>query len=477
MDLMVWGFLGMLALFTTSGALAWIRKRETTEDYLVASREISPWLSALSAVSTNNSGFMFIGMIAYTYRLGIEAMWMMIGFILGDLTMWFIVHARLRRQSRDMNIRTIPAFMGTRSKSDIDRLVIITAGLITFIFLGVYAAGQLKAGAIALQALFEWNMAIGVLIGAFIVILYSFAGGIRADIWTDAAQSLVMIATMALILIAGMMELGGLDQLFANLREQDPDLLNIFPTHPEFGLLAYLAGWFFAGTGAVGQPHLMTRFFALESSQAVNRARKWYFMWYVPFFIASIGVGLYCRALMPDLATLPIAQDLQEPTELALPLITKELLPGIFVGVSLAGLFAATVSTADSQIIVCSGALTNDIAPKWRDSYIASKIGTFSITAIALGLALYAPEGVFGLVLIAWSAMGASLGSVLVIRVLHWPLSSGTAVAMMIASIATVSYWHVSGWNDDVFKILPGLLVAFGIYGAAEGIKRLRGQN
>ncbi len=347
----------------------------------------------------------------------------------------------------------------------VDRLLIVTAGLVTFMFLGVYAAGQLKAGSTALHALFEWDMWVGVLIGTAIVILYSYAGGIRADIWTDAAQSIVMIATMALILLAAMREVGGPASLMAELHQKDPQLTAWFPQEMAFGLLFYLAGFFCAGLGAVGQPHLMTRFFALESADAIPKAGFWYFLWYVPFFVASLGVGLYARAVIPDINSLPIAQGMEQPTELALPLITMQLLPDILVGVSLAGLFAATISTADSQIIVCSGALTQDIWPRWKDSYLASKLGTFSNTAFALLLALTAPEGVFGLVLVAWSAMGASLGSVLILRVYNRPLTPYTAVAMMAAAIVAVVLWHLSPYNDDVFKILPGFAAAFAVYG------------
>lgn len=183
---------------------------------------------------------------------------------------------------------------------------------------------------------------------------------------------------------------------------------------------------------------------------------------------------------MPELTDRPVAAGLEEPTELALPLITLELLPQVFVGLALAGLFAATVSTADSQIIVCSGALTHDIRPRWRDSYLASKIGTFAVTALALVIALFAPEGVFVLVLIAWSALGASLGSVLVIRLLRWPLSAATALTMMIVGLVVVIAWQLAGFDDDVFKLFPGMAAAFAVYGCAripDGIAALKGES
>lgn len=471
---MAWAFVAFMTGIVLIGALSIVRKRETTEDYLVASRAVRPWLSALSAVGTNNSGFMFIGMIGYSYRLGVESVWMMVGWIVGDLLGWLFVHPRVRRASERHACETLSELIGTRARHE-SRPLIVASGLVTVLFLGVYAGAQLKAGSTALHSLFGWDMTVGALIGAVIVVLYSFAGGIRADIWTDAAQSAVMFVSMLLILVASGLEVGGPDALLANLGEQDPKLVRWLPTEARFGMLLYLLGFTFGGLGSVGQPHLMTRFMAIESVEAVKRARTWYFLWYVPFFVLSIGVGLYCRALIPDLLELPVAQDLRQPTELALPLLTMRVLPSLFVGVALAGLFAATVSTADSQIIVCSGAVTHDIHPRWKRSYLAQKLGTFGVTGLALYVALFAHEGVFGLVLVAWSAMGASLGPVLVLRLLDRPCSDATAMAMMIAGIVTVAWWHGSGLDDDVFKALPGAVAAFVTYGLGRSLERLRG--
>ncbi|MDR4513732.1 sodium/proline symporter [Nitrosomonas sp.] len=459
----IWSFIIVMILLTSSGTMAMIRKRKTPEDYLLASRKVNPWLTALSTVATNNSGFMFIGMIAYTYRFGYESVWLMLGWILGDLMVWIFIHPRVRKISGNANINTLSLLIGTQD-NNINRLIVVSAGLITIVFLGIYAAAQLKAGSTALHALFGWEMYVGALVGAVIVIIYSYAGGIRADIWTDAAQSFAMIITMLTILIAGFLKVGGPSALTANLGAQDPSLIAWFPQELQFGVLAFISGYIFAGLGTVGQPHLMTRLLAIKSVDAIKRARVYYFMWYIIFFVASIGVGLYCRAIIPDLANLPSVAGLKEPTELALPLLTMQLLPGIFVGIALAGLFAATVSTADSQIIVCSGTLTQEIFPRWKDSYLASKLGTFAITAIALAIALFAHEGVFGLVLIAWSAMGASLGPVLVLRMFNLPLTAPVVMTMMSVAILTVTLWHFSGFDNDLLKIFPATVAALLIY-------------
>lgn len=451
---------------TLAGAMAWVKKKKTTEDYLIASRGVSPWLSALSTVATNNSGFMFIGMIGYTYRFGLESFWMMFGWILGDLITWSFIHPRVRKQSDEVKANTLTSLLGT-SKEKRLRPVIVVGAIISFVFLGIYAAAQLKAGSTALHALFGWDMWVGVIIGTAIVILYSYAGGIRADIWTDAAQSFAMIGTMIMLIGAGFLEIGGPWVLLDNLADQDPSLVQMFGKNWDFGVFGFVLGFVFAGFGTIGQPHLMTRLLSIESVEAVREARIWYFLYYVPFFFASIAVGLYCRAIMPELARMAVAKEITQPTELALPLLTMELLPDVFVGIALAGLFAATVSTADSQVIVCSGAVTQEMFPKLKNSYLASKLATFVVAGLALLIAIFAPEGVFGLVIIAWSALGACFGPLLVVRLFRLPLSAPTALSMMLVAMFTVVAWHFSGFDDDLLKIFPGSMAAFLVYGAS----------
>jgi sodium/proline symporter len=134
----VCSFLFFLAVFVVIGVSSARVRKSTTDDYLLAGRNVPPWLVALSAVATNNSGFMFIGMIAYTYRVGIESIWMMIGWVVGDFAAWLLVHPRVRRDSERHGIATVPALLGTSDDGQ-QRGIIMLGGLMTFVLLGVYA--------------------------------------------------------------------------------------------------------------------------------------------------------------------------------------------------------------------------------------------------------------------------------------------------------------------------------------------------
>lgn len=474
MTVVVCSFLFFLAVFVVIGVSSARVRKSTTDDYLLAGRNVPPWLVALSAVATNNSGFMFIGMIAYTYRVGIESIWMMIGWVVGDFAAWLLVHPRVRRDSERHGIATVPALLGTSDDGQ-QRGIIMLGGLMTFVLLGVYASAQLKAGSTALQTLFGWQPEVGATIGAVIVVLYCFSGGIRASIWTDAAQSFVMILAMATLLIAASLEVGSPGDVWNNLKEQDAELVRWFPDNLKFGFALYLMGMAFGGFGAIGQPHILVRFMAIRSVNDMHRARWIYFLWFIPFFVASIAVGLYARAYMPDLLSIPLTAGMTESqaTELAMPEMARRLLPDVLIGLTLAGLFSATMSTADSQILVCSSAITQDVNPNWKNSYVAAKLATLAVTGLALIIAVFAGQGVFSLVLIAWSALGAGFGPALLLRLLGVPLSSLTITLMMTAGVGTVVAWNTIGYDGDVFKLLPGMVASFLMWPVGAMVQRL----
>lgn len=462
--------------FTAIGVLSSKHSRATTEDYLVAGRSVSPWLTALSSAATNNSGFMFIGLIGFAYRFGVQAIWLQLGWIVGDWIAWRWVYRGVRDLSGRLGACSTPELIATDDDGHLVKALSIVAGVLTFLFLGGYAAAQLNAGSTALEVLFGWHRSAGAILGAAIVLLYCFSGGLRASIWTDAAQAIVMIAGMGVILAASWNRVGDPSELWHRLAQLDATLLEWIPRDLSLGFGLYVGGFIFGGLGVIGQPHILARAMAIESVEAIPRARRLYFLWYVPFSILAVMVGLYSRALLPELAdgANGSATVATHTAELALPTMAVTLLPDVLVGLVLAGLFSATMSTADSQVLSCSAAVTQDIAPRWRNSYTASKVATTGVTLLALAFALSATEGVFDLVLRAWSMLGASLGPLVLLRVLHRRVPTALALAMMGSGLVTVWLWESSPWQGGVFKLLPGMLVPLALYLMVQATLRAR---
>lgn len=445
-------FAACMLLFAAIGAASTRQRQASSEDYLLAGRGVPPWLAALSAVATNNSGYMFIGQIGLSYAIGLPSLWLAVGWIVGDAVIWWKIHRQIRVRSEAEDARSVPTFLGGPERQ---RAIIVLSALLVLAFLGTYAAAQLQAGSKALTAILGWDSWVGVVIGAVIVLGYSYAGGIRASIWTDAAQSFVMIFAMLSLLIWALVRIGGWGALMSTLHTEDPALTDLFASDAPWGFGPWALGWLGGGIGVLGQPTILARTMSLSRPDDVPRAGVIYFAWFVPFFAMTIVLGMACRVLLPELA---------DP-ELAMPTLAQELLPGVLVGLMLAGVFAATMSTADSQVLSCSAAITQDLFPSLAANYTANKVATLGVTLIALAIALFADSGVLVLVLYAWAGLAVTLGPVVVVRALGLPLSGPVGVAMMGVGLATMFGWRALGLNDAMYEILPGMLGAGLVYG------------
>lgn len=450
-------FLFFLAGFTAIGLWSWRTSRSTQKDYYLAEHSVAPWLVGLSAVATNNSGYMFIGVIGYTYTTGLAAVWLMVGWILGDFLGSLFIHRRLHQAT----LRTGEhSYLGVLSNWQGTAMPVfrLCASLLALTFLMAYASAQLVAGSKALLVLLNWPAYLGALVGAGIVVAYCMAGGIRASIWTDAAQAFVMVFAMGLLLWIALQNLGGVGAAVERL-EAVPGYLSPTPDQAFLpgwgGALLLLVGWLFAGLSVVGQPHVMVRFMTLQRGSAMTRARVWYYAWFIVFYCMATAVGMLTRILLPDSASFD--------AELALPTLALELLPPVLVGLILAGIFAATISTADSLVLACSSIVVCDLKRDTHNLKLAKWV-TLAVTAGALGWALVNRQSVFSLVVMSWSTLAAAFVPVLVLLALGRAVSQATAVVMMLSGVAVALLWRIAGLHQSLYEGFPAICAALLLY-------------
>ncbi len=458
--MVVYSFIFFLLVFVLIGVSSSLVSKGDNDDYLLAGSSIPPWLAALSAIATNNSGYMFIGMIGYTYMSGLQSIWLMIGWIVGDLVMGMFVHKKLRAVTEKEKILSFGGLLAKWQSGVHFKKLRRLAGLITFIFLGVYAAAQFKAGSKALHVLFGWDYSTGAIIGAIIVFLYCLSGGIRASIWTDAAQSFVMIIAMTMLFYVGMQEVGGYDSYVAKLDAISPGYLSVVPTGLDIGgglgIFLFILGWIFGGFGVVGQPHIMVRFMTVDNTENIKKTKIYYYIWYIAFYGITIGAGLTARLILPEVANFD--------AELALPLMSQKILPEILIGVVLAGIFSATMSTADSQVLSCSAAFTRDIMPSHSDNIMTTKLATAGVTILALCIALFGSKNVFELVLMSWSILSAAFGPLLFLYAIGKKVSEKTSISMVLGAVIVTTLWKYTGLSSTIYEVAPGILSGLLIY-------------
>lgn len=460
----IFSFIFFLVLF--AGVGLWSARKACDEDcdYLLAGQTVSPLLTALSAAATKNSGYMFIGLMGYVYTYGLSAIWLVCGFMFGDVIAFVFVHKRLREATEATGALSFADLLA-RWHGGNYRILRAVIGLVTLAFLTTYAAAQFNAGGKALQVLFGWDFRAGALIGAGLIIIYCFFGGLRASIWTDAGQSILMMVSMLMLLVTAVVGAGGFSGFFGELDSVSPSYLN-FGTE-RFGSLGATAlfafGWLFNGIGVTGQPPVMVRFMALNQADQMKQTGIYYFLWSGTFLATTFLVGLATRIYIGDAAGFD--------AELALPTLAGLLLPGIFVGVIIGGVFAASMSTADSQVLSCAAVISEDF--KVGQGANAKRFATFGVTIFALVIGIYASANVFTLVIFAWSALACSIGPLVILHALGGRPAEWVALCMMATGMSVALLWREFGLNAQVYEGLPGIASAFVIYAMLQPLARM----
>ena len=263
---------------------------------------------------------------------------------------------------------------------------------------------------------------------------------------------------MALLMFIAIDSLGGLDAAIVQMNAVH-GFLDWFPKDLALpgiaGGVLFAVSWAFAGFSVIGQPHIMVRFMTLKNGRKMNRARLWYYLWFTAFYAMATTVGLLSRIYLGDAGTFD--------AELALPTMALQLLPPVMVGLILAGIFAATMSTADSLVLSCSAAITHDLLPNKLENTVVLKLTTVLIALVALLWALLNSESVFSMVILTWSALASAFAPLLIVLSLGVQPTQRSAVSAVIIGLATALLWRYMGWHNAIYAgmagIMSGLLV------------------
>ena len=450
-------FLLFMFFFAGVGLASMRVKEDTTDDYLVAGRGMHPGLAALSAVSTWNSGYMFIGFIGFIYIQGYSAIWIAAVSTLGQLVAWVWLYKYIQKEGEERGIRSLTSLVSSTTGSPEAKV----AAVLSVLFLSIYAAAQLTAGGVALETMLNWAPTVGILIGFVLVVAYCYAGGIRASIWTDAAQSSVMIVGSTILCLVAVKNSGGLSGLHDQLAAIDDSMVSVFPSGLRFGAALWIAAFFLGGLGVAGQPQVVSRVMTLKDDPARKQAMVWFFVWQTPFIVLMFIIGLACRVLLPELGT--------DGAQTGLPLLAMEQLSPFLGGVILASIFAATMSTADSQVLACTAAITDDVRPEWSTDHKVTKMVTLGMAVFATVISLVGQQfpgfgdSVFSLVVLAVYGLGGIFVPMILVRMMGYEPDTTHSILMMMAGFFGVIGWVTFGLDgaDGIFPSVPGVGAAF----------------
>ncbi|MFY9332652.1 MAG: sodium/proline symporter PutP [Porticoccaceae bacterium] len=435
-------------------------KTKDAGDYFLGGRTLSPWVSAISAGASDMSGWILLGLPGYAYVAGLEAGWITLGLTIGVAANWLLVAKRLRIYSMILkDAVTIPAYLQRRFADKTPWLKSISALSILVFFL-FYVGSGLIAGGKLFNVVFGLDYHVAVFVGVFLILVYTLFGGFLAVSWTDVFQGLLMLMALIAVPLFVIQQSGGVADSIAQLEGVNPYLLDIWTNASGEPLSALaiigLLGW---GLGYFGQPHILARFKALRSANDAGVAGAIGVVWAFLGYLMAILVGL-CGLIY-------LADPLADPEKVFIAL-TGVVFHPLMAGVMLAAILAAIMSTVDSQLLVSSATLAEDLYPALVNREMAPEtrltVGRIAVVVLALlatGLAMDPESKVLDVVSYAWAGLGASIGPAIIISLYWSAMTARGALAGIVVGGLTVVVWsQLSGGWFDLYELVPGFIFA-----------------
>ncbi|MGN0661052.1 MAG: sodium/proline symporter PutP [Oscillospiraceae bacterium] len=459
--------------------IVYTKRNKNVDDFYLGGRKLGPLVTAMSAEASDMSSWLLMGLPGVAYFFGIaDAAWTAIGLAVGTYINWLIVAKRIRRYSVKLGAITIPDFFSKRYH-DNKNILALVAALIIIIFFVPYTASGFAACGKLFHSLFGMDYFKAMVLSAVVIVLYTTLGGFLAASTTDLIQSIVM--TLALFIIIGLGEgvSGGFGAVFENAK-QLPGYLSMTKSYAaetasatDYGALTIVStlAW---GLGYFGMPHILLRFMATKEEKKLKLSRRIATGWVVISLSVAVLIGIVGYSMskvgaIPEFATKSEAETII--VAIAGYLSNFGYIPAVIAGVILAGILAATMSTADSQLLAASSSVSQNLLKDFfkinlsqKASMWIARLSVVIISAIAVFIARDPDSSVFDIVSFSWAGFGATFGPV-VLTALFWKRSNlWGALAGMISGGVTIFVWkylgsHIGG-IFTIYELLPAFLVA-----------------
>ena len=463
---------GMILL----GAL-YSRKNRSTEDFYLGGRKLGPLVTAMSAEASDMSAYLLMGLPGVALLSGLpEAVWTAIGLAVGTYLNWRLVAKRIRGYSHRLGAVTVPDFFSRRYHDD-NHLLSLVSAIIIIVFFIPYTASGFNACGTLFSSLFGVEYFPAMIISAGVIVAYTILGGFLAASITDMVQSVIMTLALIVVVVFGIYSAGGWNAVVENARSL-PGYLSLVQgydaatgTAGNYSLVTIIStlAW---GLGYFGMPHILLRFMAIEDPDKLTISRRVASVWVVVSMGMAVLIGIIGSAMIGSGVIAPIAAgDSQRIIiKIADKIASYGSLPAIIAGLIFAGILAATMSTADSQLLAASSSVTQDImgsAFKLRLSSKASMITARCVVAVIALIGVYwaREEGsVFTIVSFAWAGFGAAFGPGILLALFWKRGNKWGALAGMLSGGGMVFLWKYMvrplGGVWDVYELLPAFVTA-----------------
>lgn len=431
------------------------RLTKNLSDYILGGRGLNPGVAALSAGASDMSGWLLLGLPGAVYASGMNQIWIGIGLVIGAYLNWQFVAKRLRVYTEvAKDSITIPDYLENRF-DDRSHILRIISAVVILLFFTFYVSSGLVAGGVLFEETFDLSYQWALWIGVLVIVSYTFLGGFLAVSWTDFVQGILMFLALVVVPMIAISELGGWDQVTDTVGQMDPSYNGVLTDMTFMGIISLMA-W---GLGYFGQPHILARFMAVRSPSDVPTARLINMGWMIFGLYGAIFVGYSGIAFFAD-------NPLQNSETVFIEFVQVLFHPWVS-GFLLAAILAAIMSTIDSQLLVCSSALTEDLYKAFlrkdasqKELVQVSRFAVIGIALLATLLAMDKDSKVLDLVSYAWAGFGAAFGPIVILSLFWRGLTRNGAAAGIVVGAVTVVVWkQLSGGLFDLYEIVPGFIL------------------
>lgn len=439
MDQNTYVILTVLVLYKLAlvGVGLWAQRRSgNIQNFLIGDRQLGPVVAAVSYAASSSSAWTLLGMSGIAFTLGLPAVWFVVGSIGGMVISWVFIAPKLMQLSHQRKLITLTDALVLDVQGAWRKPIIYGASLTIIVCFSFYVAAQLQGAGQTFNHAFGVDQQNSILIGAVIILVYTLLGGFWAVSVTDTIQGILMFFAALLLPIAAYLSLGGLANFWAAYSEiATSTQVHWFNNRAGLAALGFVLGVIGVSFGTFGQPHLLVRFMALRDTKALAQARVIAIVWFTIVFGGMFFLGLAGRVLVGDLSN----------AESVFIVLAEKLFSPIVAGIIIAALLSAIMSTADSQLLAGSAAISHDLGLnryfKGHEIFVSRLAITFMLIGSCF-IALNIPATIFDRALLSWSSLGAAFGPLIISKILGSKASPRAQFFAMAGGFVTAVWFH-----------------------------------
>lgn len=454
-------------------------KNSTSEEFYLGGRKLGPIVTAMSTEASDMSAYLLMGVPGLAFFCGVaEAGWTAIGLALGTYLNWLLVAKRLHRYSIKIDAITVPDFLARRFH-DKTKLIETIGALVIIIFFVPYTASGFAACGKLFNSLFGFDYMPAMIISAAVIVAYCATGGFMAASVTSLIQGFVMTIALIIVLVFGINVAGGWSAVVENAKaipgylsfSSSTDIISAQPKSYTPLMIVSTLAW---ALGYFGMPHVLLHFMAAKDEHKLGFSRRFATVWVVVSLSVAVIIGLVgCTMAKTGAIALPATEAEAENmiVNTSALLATKGIVPALIAGIIIAGILAATMSTADAQLLAAASGVTHNILTDVFGIKLSDKktmtIARITVIGVAILGILFASNpasSIFRVVSFAWAGFGATFGPVMLFALFWKRCNYQGAIAGMISGAATVFIWKYLiaplGGVFAIYELLPSFIVA-----------------